>query len=110
MNHAKQSALTSYTPVEWIYREVAAEAIEKGTVGKIFYFDSEEGVLEAEGKLTHIQEFYPNGVFLVLDTEQTVRIDRVITLFGKPGAAYEAYDAFANACLDCMGGYDNGDQ
>lgn len=39
----------------------------------------------------------------MLDNNEHIRIDRIITLFGKPGAAYDEYDAFANACLNCAG-------
>ena len=38
------------------------------------------------------------------ESHAMIRIDRIITLFGKPGAAYDEYDAFANACMDCSGG------
>ena len=46
------------------------------------------------------------GLFIALNTGSKVRVDRIITLYGKPGAAYDEYDAYANACMDCMGGYE----
>ena len=46
------------------------------------------------------------GLFVVLDNDVAIRVDRIITLFGKPGAAYDEYNAYGNACMDCTGGYD----
>jgi len=106
MNLKKTSLDTSYLPVAWEYREVIEEEIEKKTTGKIFYFCSDEGICEAKGRVLHMKEERGNGVFITLDTETKIRIDRIITLFGKPGAAYDEYNAYANACMDCMGGYE----
>jgi hypothetical protein len=46
------------------------------------------------------------GIFIFIKPENQIRIDRIITLFGKVGAAYDEYDSFANQCLSCTGGYD----
>ncbi len=92
----------SYLPVQWVYREVIEEEIEKGTEGKIFYF-REQQVSEAYGKVLKMVELKGEGIFIHLDNGVTIRIDRIITLFGKPGAAYDEYNA--DACMDCMGGY-----
>jgi hypothetical protein len=96
---------TSYTPVEWIYREVIEEEITKMTEGKIFYFCDEEPICTANGKIVKMEEIAGQGIFIHLEPEKSIRIDRIITLFGKPGAAYDEYDAYANACMDCSGGY-----
>src|SRR5687767_55508 len=95
----------SYTPIAYEYREVISEQIAKGTQGKIFFFNAEGKVDDAEGKVINIDEITGKGMFITLDNRIQIRIDRIITLFGKPGAAYDEYDAFANACLDCTGGY-----
>ncbi|HEY1025902.1 MAG TPA: hypothetical protein VGE26_12100 [Sphingobacteriaceae bacterium] len=52
-----------------------------------------------------MEETPGRGVFIHLDDNSRVRIDRIITLFGKPGAAYDEYDAYANGCLNCAGGH-----
>jgi len=106
MNLKKTSLETLYLPVAWEYREVIEEEIEKKTKGKIFYFCFNEGICEAEGRVLLMKEEKGKGLFIALDTEAKIRIDRIITLFGKPGAAYDEYDAYANACMDCMGGYE----
>ena len=105
MNIKKESLNTSYLPVPWDYRELIEEAITRKSCGKIFYFCA-EGVCESQGSIIEMIEIENEGVFIVLNTEAKIRIDRIITLFGKPGAAYDEYDAYANACMDCMGGYE----
>lgn len=97
---------TSYLPVAWEYREVIEEAIEKRLAGKIFYFCSDEGVCEATGRVVQLKEIAKEGLFIVLDAGVNIRVDRIITLYGKPGAAYDEYNAYGNACMDCLGGYE----
>lgn len=96
----------SYTPVQYVFREVIAEQVEKQTEGKIFFFDDDDKVESVEGKLVEMQEIPQQGIFIYILPEKQIRIDRIITLFGKPGAAFDEYDAFANQCLSCTGGYD----
>jgi hypothetical protein len=96
---------STYTPVQYVYREVIEEEIQKGTQGKVFFYDDAGQVESFEGKVTELKEIPGQGLFIILDSNQQVRIDRILTLFGKPGAAYEAYDLNANQCLDCTGGY-----
>jgi hypothetical protein len=96
---------TTYTPVQYIYREVIEEEIQKATNGKVFFYDNEGQVDSLEGKVIELRDIPGQGLFIILDNDQQVRIDRILTLFGKPGAAYEAYDLNANQCLDCTGGY-----
>ncbi len=95
-----------YLPVAWEYREVIEEEIKKNTTGKIFYFCTEEGIGEALGRVTEMKEEKNEGLFVVLDTGDKIRVDRIITLYGKPGAAYDEYDSYANSCMDCTGGYE----
>ena len=96
----------SYLPVAWEYREVIEEAIEKKSTGKIFYFCREEGVCEASGSIVQLTDIAKVGLFVILNDNSKIRVDRIITLFGKPGAAYDEYNAYGNACLDCLGGYE----
>lgn len=96
---------TAYLPVPWAYREVIDDAILKALNGKVFYFDEDQRIATEEGTIVKMEEIEGHGVFIHLDTGKNIRIDRIITLFGKPGAAYDEYDRFANACLSCTGGY-----
>ena len=110
MHSDKSAKKSSYLPVAWEYRESVEEEIRKQSSGKIFYFDDNNQLEQAEGRILELFEQKGEGVFIRLDQKQAnfgsspvIRIDRIITLFGKIGAAYDEYDAFANACMDCKG-------
>jgi hypothetical protein len=96
---------SSYLPVSWEYKEVIEEQIAGKNSGKIFYF-SDGNVADAEGRVLRMDEIAGQGVFIIMEDGKDIRIDRIITLYGKPGAAYDEYDAYANACLSCKGGYE----
>ena len=98
--------MTSYLPVQPVYKEVIDEEINKNASGKVFYFDEQDQISIAEGRVIGLTEIDKQGFFISMDPPASIRIDRIITLFGKPGPAYDAYDAFANACMDCSGGDD----
>jgi len=109
MNLKKESTnYTSYLPVAWEYREIIEEQIMTSGTGKIFFF-CQEGMCEQSGRITEMKEFPGEGIFIIIDNGSRVRIDRIITLFGKPGAAFDEYDAYSNACMDCTGGYERED-
>jgi len=97
---------TSYTPVQYVFREMITEELEKRTVGRIFYFGTEELISCLDGTITVLKEINGQGLFIELDSGKEIRIDRIITLFGKPGPAYDEYDAYSNVCLSCTGGYE----
>lgn len=103
MKNNNTSSNPSYLPVAWEYREVIAEAIEKRTEGKIFFFNQNNEVDEAAGRVMKLKE-EKKGLFIHVDTGVKIRVDRIITLFGKVGAAYDEYNAYGNACMDCTGG------
>lgn|SRR5690606_12018036 len=106
MDSKNKSAETSYLPVPWEYREVIEEEINKKSTGKIFFFDRDGQVAEAKGSVVRMTEEKGSGEFIVLDDGTKIRIDRIITLFGKVGAAYAEYDSYGSSCMDCTGGYD----
>lgn len=95
---------TSYTPVSYDYIETIEAQIAKNASGKVFFWSGDNKVDEAIGRLVGLEEQSGKGKFIVLDSGAQVRIDRIITLFGKPGAAYDEYDSFANQCLACTAG------
>lgn len=94
----------SYSPVPYVYRELIEE--QRGNGGKIFFFDKDDKVDCLEGTVVGMEELPPDGLFVLMNPAARIRIDRVITVFGRPGPAFDEYDAFANACLSCTGGYD----
>ena len=95
---------TSYTPVPYDFRETIEEAISKHASGKIFFWSEDKKVDEKSGCITRLEDIPGKGMFITLDSGEQIRIDRIITLFGKPGAAFEEYDSFANQCLACTAG------
>lgn len=105
MSNEKTDKKDSYLPVAWEYREIIEEQINKKSKGKVFYFGEDNKVEETQGTVVEMTEEKGAGMFIIMDTGFRIRIDRIITLFGKIGAAYDEYDAYANACMDCMGGY-----
>lgn len=92
-------------PVAYEYRELVQQLIEEKRSGKIFFFNAEGKLDDAEGTVSELSD-EKEGMFINLDAGQKLRLDRVITIFGKPGPAYDEYDAYGNVCLDCRGGYD----
>ena len=105
MEEQHSIAQTSYTPVQYVFREIIAEEIEKATSGRIFYFGTEELISSLDGTIKSLTEINGKGLFIELISGQEIRIDRIITLFGKPGPAYDEYDAYSNVCLSCTAGY-----
>jgi len=71
---------------------------------KVFYFDEVSDVQDAKGFFKAI-ESNSEGEFLLVANKK-VRLDRIITINGKIGPAYEEYDGLANACFSCMAGYE----
>jgi hypothetical protein len=92
-----------FSPVLPIYHELFASEQEKGQV-KVFFFGIGTEVLEAKGKITQLIEEEKHEEFLLFNSGEKVRIDRIITVNGKPGPAYDEYDRYALACLDCSAG------
>ncbi len=50
-----------------------------------------------------MEEISGKGMFITLVPAACVRIDRIITLFGKPAAAYDEYDGYANKLYGASG-------
>lgn len=94
---------TSYTPVAPVYYDIIESEKEK-IFSKIFYFAFGTDLEEASGKITGIVKNEANEEYLCFDTGDNARLDRIITINGKPGPAYDEYDRYALACLDCSGG------
>jgi hypothetical protein len=96
--------METYTPVPYDFREVLDEQVGKASSGKVFFWSDEDKVDEQVGTIVQVEERQGEGVFAIFDRGALVRIDRIITLFGKPGPGFEAYDAFSNQCLACTAG------
>ncbi|MFD1769867.1 hypothetical protein [Sphingobacterium suaedae] len=97
---------SEYLPVAWEYVEIIEKFVRNQKEGKVFFFDEKGDVGETFGKIMGIEDRKNEGMFIELDRGVSIRIDRIITLFGKIGAAYDLYNAYADACMDCLGGYE----
>lgn len=98
--------IEEYLPVPWEFRETLQWAQEIRKEGSIYYFDFKDRIEAATGIIKSIMEEKGNGEFLITSDGDKVRLDRIVTLYGKPGPSFDKYDGYANACLDCSGGYD----
>lgn len=100
------TSVSDYLPVPFDFREIIEEQKQSGKDGLIHYFIGVKEIESARGAIVKIIK-NEKGEFLHLHGGDTIRLDKIITLYGKPGPSYDAYDAFANACFSCMGGMDN---
>lgn len=89
----------SYLPVPWDFREVMDEVRKEGRDGIIYYFTEEPEMEKAEGSILEIIESQ-EGEFLLTSKGDKVRLDKIVTLYGKPGPSYHIYDGYANVCLN----------
>ena len=88
-----------YLPVDPDFIDVAKKYCIEKKSGKVHYFSPQQTIEDVKGTATAI--FREKHVEYLEINELKIRLDKIITLFGKPGPSYEAYDRFANACLTC---------
>ncbi|CAK7057805.1 MAG: hypothetical protein PHT14_07080 [Petrimonas sp.] len=102
--------LSAYTPIDPDFFDLFQQEIKKGSV-KVIYFDANQfpHLKESNGKVTAIVSKQESGQFMVFENGDEVRTDRIIVYNGKPGPAYDEYDAYALAPLTCKAGYDDDD-
>jgi hypothetical protein len=87
------------------YDDIFAQEQKKDFV-RVFYFANGTDLEEANGKITERFTNSLNEDFLRFEKGDMVRVDRIITINGIPGPAYDEYDRYGLACLDCSGGMD----
>ena len=88
-----------YLPVDPDFIDEAEKYCLEKKFGKIHYFSALQTIEDVKGTASDLLK--ESGSEYLVINEQKVRLDKIITLFGKPGPSYEAYDRFANACLTC---------
>ncbi len=98
--------LEKFLPVAPEYIEQIENTISKKETVSVNYFENEINFENNKGKLIRVVTNENNEEFLLFEDGFKVRVDRIITINGKPGPAYDEYDSFALACLDCTGGMD----
>lgn len=105
-NNIKKTMKTKYLPVDPDYLENFEHAISAKHTVTVQYFEKENTLKKAEGRVTQISLNKKDEEYLEFENGQKIRLDRIIVFNGKPGPAFDEYDSFALACLDCMGGMD----
>jgi uncharacterized protein (UPF0248 family) len=93
--------MAGYTPVLFEYREAVEEAVNEQRSGRIFYFDDNQRLESADGVVGSLAENPQSGWFVVLHSGLEIPLHRIITLFGRPGPAYDEYDAYSIRCGEC---------
>ncbi|WP_053186277.1 hypothetical protein [Sunxiuqinia dokdonensis] len=91
---------TEFSPIPPDYYDMFLEE-QKKEFSKVFYFVTGNDVEEAKGKITGLVKSDGFKKYLTFDSGDKVRVDRIITVNGIPGPAYDEYDSYALACLNC---------
>ncbi len=98
---------STYTPVDPDYFEIIGKEIAKNKLSTIYFFKNPTIVGEEKGRIKKIETVDNFEKYVLLNSGKHLRLDRIITINGIPGPAYDEYDAFALACLECnVGGSD----
>ena len=96
-----------YMPIDSDYTELLESEMAKNNSRVIYFsFSKEPELEESNGKIIKIENIKDEGSFLLFDNGDKVRLDRIVVINGKPGPAYDEYDAYALAPLTCKDGYD----
>ena len=92
-----------YLPVDCDYYDELAMLSDRMKVIKLFFFLGPDFLDDVTGTVEDIMT-RDHAEFCIIGGRE-IRLDKIITIDGKPGPAYDQYDAFANACLNCNLGY-----
>ncbi|WP_313381133.1 hypothetical protein [Proteiniphilum saccharofermentans] len=97
-----------YMPVDPGYFELFEREMKKNDARVIYFaFASEPELEESRGKIIEVDDKGQEGLFLLFENGDEVRLDRIIVINGIPGPAYDEYDSYALAPLTCQAGYDD---
>ena len=95
----------TYLPIDHHFFDLFEQEMKKGEAKVIYFAFTEAPELEeAKGIITKLEK-QESGEFMIFENGEQVRVDRIIVFNGKPGPAYDEYDAYALAPLTCEAGY-----
>lgn len=95
----------SYLPVDPDFFDFFEKEKDKDKDStRVVYFGEGTTLEEVNSKIIDIKKNSQSEYFMTFENKQEVRIDRIIIYNGKPGPAFDEYDAFANECLSCKAG------
>lgn len=95
----------SYLPIDPDFFDLFEKEKENDST-KVVYFGEGTNLEEVNSKINEVVKKSGNVYFMTFEDEQEVRVDRIIVYNGKPGPAFDEYDAYANECLSCKAGYE----
>ncbi len=95
----------SYTPVDPDFEDTIAQSIQNHKNGKIHYFNYNREIEDVAGEILKMEK-RGSGIFIVMNNAVAIRLDQIISLFGFPGPAYEAYSNLAEDCHSCFNSKD----
>ena len=98
--------MKQYIPADPEFYETFKNELSGESPAVIHYFNQENLWVKANVSAEGMTRDKAGGEYLTLESGEKVRIDRIITINGKPAPAFDEYDAYALACLDCQGGMD----
>ena len=94
-----------YLPIDPDFFDLFEKENEKDST-KVVYFGEGTKLEEVVDKIDSIVKRKKNAYFMKFQNGEEVRVDRIIVYNGKPGPAFDEYDAYANECLSCKAGYE----
>ncbi|WMJ72648.1 hypothetical protein RCC89_05650 [Cytophagaceae bacterium ABcell3] len=77
----------SFVPVPQAFLLMIEEAIRLKKTGLIEHYQGEDKETSS-GYIVDVKE-NEEGTFLVLNTMEQIRVDKIVNLFGQPGPAHE---------------------
>ncbi len=102
MQSTKISSPDKYPGVDPDFIESIILLIESKRCGTINFFDDKYKLQGHEGHLLNINKTATGTYLEIGKTEHyRIRIDKIVTILGRPGPSYDAYDRFAHVCLTC---------
>ncbi len=92
---------TDFIFVDPIYDEIFAREQAKD-ISRVIYFGKGSDLEEVKDKISGNQKNDLNEEYMVFASGERVRIDRIISINGIPGPAFQEYDNYGMACLECQ--------
>lgn len=93
-----------YSPIDPDFYDIIEKEKSKKIISIVNYFGPGKEIEDVKGIIKEVFFIKYYEAFLVFETGERVRLDRLITLNGIPGPAYDEYDSYSLACLDCGAG------
>ena len=95
----------SYLPIDPDFFDLFKKEMDKSS-SRVVYFGEGTNLEEVNSKIIEVINNSANEFFMKFENSEEVRVDRIIVYNGKPGPAFDEYDAFALECLTCKAGYE----